>query len=169
MRYKTNILRWILPLLGIAFITLCRYQPGIAEWYARTVYPALSGALSAFSSLFPFPLMELLVIGLVLALILYPIRLRKKGIRLRKIFFREGEILAWIYVWFYLGWGLNYFRYNIYTRLQTPPVAYEEQHFKDFLKDYTERLNTTYQSETEIDLEELKEYVHTFYAKLPSA
>ena len=78
-------------------------------------------------------------------------------------------MLAWVYVWFYLGWGLNYFRYNIYTRLQTPPVAYEEQHFKDFLKDYTERLNTTYQSETEIDSEKLKEYVHTFYAKLPSA
>ena len=78
-------------------------------------------------------------------------------------------MLAWVYVWFYMGWGLNYFRYNIYTRLQTPPVAYEEQHFKDFLKDYTERLNTTYQSETEIDSEKLKEYVHTFYAKLPSA
>ena len=99
--------------------------------------------------------MEISVIGLVLALILYPIHLRKKGIRLRKILFREGEILAWVYVWFYLGWGLNYFRHNIYTRLQTPPVAYEEQHFKDFLKDYTERLNTTYQSETEIDSEKL--------------
>ena len=169
MRNKTNILRWILPLLGIAFITLCRYQPGIAEWYARTVYPPLSAALSAFSSLFPFPLMEISVIGLVLALILYPIRLRKKGIRLRKIFFREGEILAWIYVWFYLGWGLNYFRYNIYTRLQAPPMAYEEQHFKDFLKDYTERLNTTYQPQTKIEKNVLREQIITFYTHLPSA
>ena len=169
MSQLTERCRQALLLASIAFTILCRYMPDMAEWYARMVYPPLSAALSAFSSLFPFPLEEILVISLILVLILSPIRLRKKGIRLRKIFFREGEILAWIYVWFYLGWGLNYYRHNIYIRLQTPPVAYEEQHFKDFLKDYTERLNATYQASTEIDNEELKQYVHAFYAKLPSA
>jgi len=164
----TGRCRQALLLASIAFITLCRYQPGIAEWYARTVYPPLSAALSAFSSLFPFPLMELLVVSLILWLILYPVWKRKKGIPWRKILLREMEMLAWIYVWFYWGWGLNYFRYNIYTRLQTPPVPYEEQHFKEFLKDYTEKLNSTYQSDTEIDSERLKEYVQTFYANLPS-
>ena len=161
-------IRWVLLLLSITFVGVCRYVPSLAEGYARTVYPILSSSLSAFSSLFPFPLMEVFVVSLILALILYPIRLHKKGMSLRKILFREGEMLAWVYVWFYLGWGLNYYRYNIYTRLQTPPVAYEEQHFKDFLKDYTERLNTAYQSSITIDDEELKQYVHTFYANLPA-
>ena len=169
MSQLTGRCRQALLLASIAFITLCRYQPGIAEWYARTVYPPLSAALSAFSSLFPFPLMELLVVSLILWLTLYPVWKRKKGIPWLKILLREMEMLAWIYVWFYLGWGLNYFRYNIYTRLQTPPVPYEEQHIKDFLKDYTERLNTTYQADTKIDSEKLKKYVHAFYAKLPSA
>ena len=168
MNRLTGRCRQALLLASIAFITLCRYQPSIAEWYARTVYPPLSAALSAFSSLFPFPLMELLVVSLILWLILYPVWKRKKGIPWRKILLREMEMLAWIYVWFYWGWGLNYFRYNIYTRLQTPPVPYEEQHFKEFLKDYTEKLNSTYQSDTEIDSERLKEYVQTFYANLPS-
>lgn len=169
MRNSLAILRWVLLSGGITFIIICRYMPNIAEWYALTVYPPLSTILSVFSSLFPFPLEEILVVALLLWLILYPIRERKKGIRFRKIFFREAEILAWVYVWFYLGWGLNYFRYNIYTRMQTSPVAYEEQHFKDFLKDYTSRLNDTYQSETEMDAERLKEYVHAFYSHLPSA
>ena len=163
-----RIVRLTLLFLGIVFVILCRYMPNLAEGYARIVYPPLSAALSAFSSLFPFPLMEVFVVGLILALIIYPIRLRKKGIRLRQILFREGEILAWVYVWFYLGWGLNYYRYNIYTRLHTPPVAYEEQHFKDFLKDYTERLNTTYQPPTKMNEVELKEHVHAFYTQLPS-
>ena len=169
MNRLTGRCRQALLLASIAFITLCRYQPSIAEWYARTVYPPLSAALSAFSSLFPFPLMELLVVSLILWLILYPVWKRKKSIPWRKILLREMEMLAWVYVWFYMGWGLNYFRHNIYTRLQTPPVAYEEQHFKDFLKDYTERLNTTYQADTKIDSEILKEHVQTFYANLPSA
>ena len=169
MNRLTGRCRQALLLASIAFITLCRYQPSIAEWYARTVYPPLSAALSAFSSLFPFPLMELLVVSLILWLILYPVWKWKKSIPWRKILLREMEMLAWVYVWFYMGWGLNYFRHNIYTRLQTPPVAYEEQHFKDFLKDYTERLNTTYQADTKIDSEILKENVQTFYANLPSA
>lgn len=163
-----RIVRWILLCVALAFILCCRYMPALAEWYARMAYPVLSSTLSAFSSLFPFPLMEVFVVVLILWLIIYPIRLRKKGMSLGQIIFREGEILLWIYVWFYLSWGLNYYRYNIYTRLQTPPVAYEEQHFQDFLKEYTDRLNTTYQPTTEMDGEELKHYVHSFYANLPS-
>ena len=144
-------------------------MPDMAEWYARMVYPIFSATLSAFSSLFPFPLMEVFVVGLILWLIIYPICLRKKGIRLRKIMLSEGEILAWVYVWFYLGWGMNYYRHHIYTRMQMTPVAYEEQHFKDFLKDYTERLNATYQASTDIADEELKQHVHAFYAQLPAS
>ena len=163
-----RIIRWSVLLLALSFVVLCRYMPNLAEWYAQTVYPPLSAALSAFSSLFPFPLMEVFVVVLILALVLYPIRLRKKGIRLRKIIFREGEILAWVYVWFYLAWGMNYYRHHIYTRLQTPPVAYEEAHFKSFLNDYTERLNTTYQAETKIDDKTLRAAIGVFYTNLPS-
>ena len=168
MSQLTGRCRQALFLKSIAFTILCRYMPDMAEWYARTVYPPLSAALSAFSSLFPFPLEEILVIGLVFWLILYPIWKRSKGILCRKILIRIAEVLAGVYVWFYLGWGLNYFRYNIYTRLQTPPVAYEEQRFKDFLKEYTEQLNATYQPHTEIDSDTLKKHISGFYAHLPA-
>ena len=168
MRNRLALIRWTLLLTSIVFIFLCRYMPSMAEWYAQTVYPPLSYGLSVFSSLFPFPLEEILVIGLVLWLIFYPIRKRSKGTHWRKILVRMAEALAGVYVWFYLGWGLNYFRYNIYTRLQTPPVPYEEQHFKDFLKDYTERLNATYQSQIEMEGSLLREHIGNFYTNLPS-
>ena len=48
-------------------------------------------------------------------------------------------------------------------------VAYEEVHFKNFLNEYTEQLNAVYQPTIEMEDEELKEYVHTFYTNLPSA
>ena len=168
MRKSISTCSRILLLTAFSFVVLCRYMSDMAEWYAQIIYPPLSSALSAFSSLFPFPLMEVFVISLIFGLILYPIRLRKKGMSFRHIIFREGEILAWVYVWFYLSWGLNYYRYNIYTRIQTTPVAYEEQHFKDFLKDYTEHLNATYQSSTKIEEKELRQHVHAFYTQLPS-
>ena len=162
-----KFLRLTLLLLGIIFVILCRFMPNLAEGYALTVYPSLSATLSAFSSLFPFPLIEVFVVGLILWLICYPIWKRRKGICWRKILFREIEMLAWVYVWFYLSWGLNYYRYNIYTRLQTPPVAYEEQHFQDFLKEYTQCLNASYQPLTEIDSDTLRHHIGSFYANLP--
>lgn len=168
MKHKPTIIRRALLLASITFIIACRYMPALAEWYAHEVYPFLSSVLSAISSLFPFPLEEILVVSLILWLVLYPVRKRKKDISWRKILLGEVEILAWVYVWFYMGWGLNYFRYNIYTRMQTPPVAYEEQRFKDFLKEYTEQLNATYQPHTEIDSDTLKKHISGFYAHLPA-
>lgn len=168
MNKKVEKIRWIGLFLALLFIMLCRYMPSMAEWYAQTVYPTLSALLSAFSSVFSFPLMEIFVTSLILWLILYPIYKRKKGIHWRKIITRELETIAWVYVWFYLAWGMNYYRYNIYTRLQVSPVAFEEQHFKDFLKEYTERLNASYQADTHIDARTLRETVSSFYTHLPA-
>ena len=162
-----KILRWGLPILAILFVILCRYQPAWAEGYARIVYPSLSSALCAFSSIFPFSLEEVLVVVCVLWIILFPIVQRRKGKSWKYIGGRELEMLAWIYVWFYFGWGLNYFRYNIYTRLQTPPVKYEEQKFLDFLHAYTDSLNTTYIPNAELPVETIDKEVKDFYQNLP--
>lgn len=161
-------IRWALLLLALFFIVLCRYMPSIAEGYALTIYPPLSAALSAFSSLFSFPLMEIFVVFLILWLIFYPIKKRKKKTSWKKILLYEAEILVWIYIWFYLGWGLNYYRYNIYTRLHTSPKSYEEQIFKNFLKEYTKHLNNAYQAEIDIAPDILREHIGTFYTNLPS-
>ena len=160
-RYRIAIL-----LVGIAFVVLCQQTPHLSEWYGRTVYPLLSAALSAFSSLFPFSLTEISVIVAFFVLIIYPIRLQKKGNPFLKVLFRQVEIFGWIYLWFYLAWGLNYYRYDIHTRLQTSPIAYEEARFKSFLNEYTEQLNATYQAEIKIDAETLRAEVGAFYTNL---
>lgn len=160
-------LRWGLPVLAILFVILCRYQPAWAEGYARMVYPFLSVALSAFSSLFPFSLEEVLVVVCILWILLFPFIQRRRGKSWKYIGGRELEMLAWIYVWFYFGWGLNYFRYNIYTRLQIPPVKYEEQKFMDFLHAYTDSLNTTYIPYAELPVETIDREVKDFYQNLP--
>ena len=160
-------LRWGLPVLAILFVILCRYQPAWAEGYARMVYPFLSVALSAFSSLFPFSLEEVLVVVCILWILLFPFIQRRRGKSWKYIGGRELEMLAWIYVWFYFGWGLNYFRYNIYTRLQIPPVKYEEQKFMDFLHAFTDSLNTTYIPYAELPVETIDREVKDFYQNLP--
>lgn len=162
-----KVIRWGLLLVAILFVILCRYNPALAEGYARHIYPTVSFALSAFSSLFPFSLEEILIVLIVLWMILFPVWMRKRRRTWKHILIREVEVLAWVYVWFYWGWGLNYFRYNIYTRLQVKPVSYEEQLFLDFLHDYTDSLNAAYIPQIKLSPETIDKEIKDFYLHLP--
>lgn len=152
----------------ILFIVLCRFLPSWAEGYARRVYPVVSAVLSGFSSVFPFSLEEVLVPGIVLWMILYPVFKRRRGGTRKSILVREAEVLAWVYIWFYLGWGLNYFRYNIYARARVAPAQYEERAFLDFLHEYTDSLNLSYRPVVRADLQATDREVKEFYRQIPS-
>lgn len=167
-RKKLVILRWELPLLLVLLIVLCRFVPSWAEGYARYVYTVSSAALSFLSSFFPFSLEEILVPAVVLWLVVAPVLHRCKKRTWRYILCREVEVLAWVYIWFYLGWGLNYFRYSIYARASVTPAQYEEQAFKDFLKVYADSLNHAYIPGVRVDTAALGEEVKAFYRNVPA-
>ena len=116
------ILRYTVPAWLLLCVVLCRFFPVMAEGYARHIYPWLSAALSAIASVFPFSLEEVLVVVIILWMIIYPFLKRRKKKSWRFIVGREVELLAWVYIWFYLGWGLNYFRYDIYRRMEVEPA-----------------------------------------------
>lgn len=162
-----KLIRWGLLLMAILFVILCRYFPNLAEGYARCVYPYVSIVLSAFSSWFSFSLEEVLAVLVILWVVLFPVLKRKKGCGWKSILGGLVECLAWIYVWFYMGWGMNYFRHNIYTRLQMKPVAYEEQKFMAFLDNYTDSLNATYIEGMDLSMETIDKEVKSFYRRLP--
>lgn len=167
-RMKTFV-RWVLPLCLIGFIVSCRYVPLLAETYARVVYPILSAALSAFSSCVPFSLEEVLLVAVIGWMVVLPFWLKRKAKSWKQILAREVEVLVWIYIWFYLGWGLNYFRYNVYTRLQVPPARYEEAEFLSFLDVYTDSLNAVWCPVNEIDVRAIEQETKTFYHRLPDS
>ena len=139
------ILRYIVLALLLLCIVLCRFFPVMAEGYARHIYPWLSAALSAIASVFPFSLEEVLVVVIILWMIIYPFLKRRKKKSWRFIVGREVELLAWVYIWFYLGWGLNYFRYDIYRRMEVEPAGYDEQAFRQVPSMYGLALPQDYQ------------------------
>lgn len=164
-----SVLRLAMPALLLAGIVLCRFCPVVAEGYARCVYPWLSAALSAVASVFPFSLEEVWVIGIVLWMIVYPFLKRRKQKSWRFILLREVECLVWVYIWFYLGWGLNYFRQDIYRRAKVEPARYEEQAFLDFLQAYTDSLNRSYRAEVKWNAAAMDLEMKAFYRNVPSS
>ena len=138
--------RHIILIVLLAFVLTARFSVEIGEWYSIVIYPVVSGFLSYAASWIPFSLEEIVVAGAVLLLVFIIANGIRKKIGFVKVLFQACEFLLWIYVWFYIGWGCNYYRESIYSRLGVERQAYDESVFMDFITDYADSLNSTYEA-----------------------
>ena len=160
--------RWIILAIFLVAIWIVMGNPRLGEWYSRSIYPWVSGMLSRFSCLFPFSVGDCFIYGSIAGLLGYLsyaiIRRRRIGRTIRHVV----EYLAWVYVWFYIAWGLNYFREDFFTRTRTTYVPFSSEHFQSFLDAYTDSLNASWVPIETIDREVVKEAVLDGYRKLPT-
>lgn len=138
----------------IRYVALCvllltvwatQLVPVMGKAYACNVYPVIAYCLSSFSRLIPFALGDLFIALSIAGVFLYPLyarRYQKK--KWKRILLNDAEYLLWIYVWFYLAWGLNYSQPNFYQRTAIPYTAYTPENFRHFVDDYVEKLNASY-------------------------
>lgn len=164
-----RLVRRCVAALLFAFILICRFSHDCGEWYARQVYPSLSRWLSWTTAWVPFSLEECVVVGLVVWLIAYPFWAWRRGCRRRVIVLNVSELLLWVYVWFYWGWGINYFRHDFYQRLHLTPVAYDDTAFHRFLDAYADSLNNAYHATATLSHEAIQQEVKTLYTDYPSS
>ena len=160
--------RYLILLLLTAFILSTRYNTNIAEWYAVSLYPTISAVLSFIVCWIPFSMEEIFVLGaILLSCIIFARGIRKKE-RWYKVALYEIELVAWIVVWFYIGWGMNYFRQNIYERASVEKQKFNEEVFNHFLSDYANNLNAAYTDSTAVlSIGEFSKELKELYAKLP--
>lgn len=161
--------RRIILILLLAGIFCFRLIPGMGEVYARSVYPSVSFVLSWIVSPVPLLLEEIGVILIAMFSLAYPFVARRKGRLWRQIVGNEVELVLWVYVWFYWGWGMNYFRNDFFNRAAVVPATYEEEHFHRFLTAYTDSLNATFVPVSDIPRpEDAETEIKSLYRKVPS-
>lgn len=143
--------RWVILAVLLVFVWVVMASPVMGEWYARAVYPLFSAVLSRISSLFPLSVGDCFIYGSIVGLLVYLIYsiFRKRSWKI--VTGRMLEYLLWVYVWFYMAWGLNYFREDFFTRTQIPYSAYSADAFRSFLSSYTDSLNTSFVDVDKID------------------
>ena len=73
--------RHIILILLAALITAARFSEHIGEWYAVTIYPRMSAALSLSASCIPVSMEEILVVAAVILMIVVGIELTPAGER----------------------------------------------------------------------------------------
>lgn len=120
-----------------------------------------------FSRWIPFALGDLFIFLSIIGVIAYPFyaRLHKK-LRWKKILLNDGEYLLWIYVWFYLAWGLNYSQKNFYQRTEIPYTEYNKENFQTFVNEYIDLLNHSYTPVTSINEKLVREESIRLYHQL---
>lgn len=159
-------IRYIILSILSAFIIAARVNVSVGEWYATSLYPYISTTLSLLVSWIPFSMTEILVVGTVILMIYVLIRNIRHREKIWKIVIKEAEIVAWIMVWLYFGWGMNYFRESIYTRGNFTREAFDEVVFKQFMTDYADSLNNSYIPET-VEMSVYENDIKERYSSVP--
>lgn len=152
MKRKPKI-RTIVLVVLLLLVWLTQAIPALGDAYARSVYPVIAFCLSSFSRLIPFAIGDLFIFLSITGVIVYPIYGYIKKHPWKKIWLRDGEYLLWVYVWFYLAWGLNYSQPNFYQRTGIPYTAYTPENFSAFIDEYIKDLNASYVPVTAINKE----------------
>ncbi|WP_308777592.1 DUF3810 domain-containing protein [uncultured Bacteroides sp.] len=165
-RFSAKYWRWGVWAALFIYIAVCRYIPSCGEWYACHVYPVISIALSALVSFIPFSLEEVLVVSVVLFLAIYPCYARRRKVAWWIVIRRELEILVGMYCWFYVGWGMNYYRHDFFTRSGIQPLAYDSVCFHRFVTGYIERLNDSRVPDVRFDCDGLEKNVKQLYGQI---
>lgn len=158
--------RYIILFVLAAFIIVARFDVSVGEWYATYLYPYISAVLSLLVSWIPFSMTEILVVSAVALMIYGLIRDIRHKEKAWKIFIKEAEIIAWMMVWLYFGWGMNYFRESIYTRGDFKRQVFDEVVFKLFMTDYADSLNQSYTLDT-IDMSVYENDIKERYSSVP--
>lgn len=158
--------RHIILLILSVFIIAARVNVSVGEWYATHLYPYISTSLSLLVSWIPFSMTEVLIVSSVALMIYVLIRNIRHREKVWKIFIREAEIVVWIVVWLYFGWGMNYFRENIYTRGNITRQTFDEIVFKQFMTDYADSLNNSYTPET-VEMSVYENDIKERYSSVP--
>lgn len=116
-------------------------QQFAGEWYAQNIYPFVSAILSWVGGIFPFSLGDHMIVGLYVALVV--LLFWYKITFLKRLSYFLTAILGMV-IWFYLSWGINYSRDDIYTRTNTEQKRHSNEEFKTFTDGFIDRMNIAY-------------------------
>lgn len=150
MKIRTN--KWLLCVSALVVVTLFQVIPGGGAFYASHVYPFLGSVLSRVSGLLPFAMGDLFIAVSIVGVMAYPLYALCRGQHSAKVVMgRVVRYLLWVYVWFYLAWGLNYSQPDVYQRIGMQPAEVSAKELKAFACRYADSLNATYMPIRRID------------------
>ncbi len=158
-------IRFVIPIVFLAFIFLCSRIPLLADAYMVRCYPAIATVLSLITQWVPFSLLDLLIIVAIVILLGSIIMMCMRRLTVRcwaNIFLLS---ILWIIVWFYMAWGIGYFRPGFHQRFAVAQPAEDKDFFEAFVIRYIDSLNHAYIADPPFDIKEIDRAIEITYEK----
>ena len=159
-------LTYTIPIPFLVFIFLCSRIPALAEWYMQVFFPPIATLLSFFSRLVPFSLLDIVLVSGILLLPTSIVMLCLRKWRFRKWLKITSLSVTWIIVWFYMAWGIAYFRPAFHERFGIEVVKEDPAFFEALVERYIERLNQSHVADPyQFSFEEIAAAIEASFAK----
>jgi hypothetical protein len=134
----------------------------------RHCYPVVATVLSFVSRLFPFSLLDVLFIASVVLFILGVVLLLLHRLSLRRWIRTTVLALLWLPAWFYMSWGVGYFRPDFYARSGMLQQTADKEFFETFVLRYIDSLNCAYPAVKDFNANAVNKEIERQYGRYRS-
>jgi hypothetical protein len=132
-------------LLVFAGVRLAHGNPDLVErYYSTGIYPFIAKVFSSVSRTVPFSLWDLFWILNILVAVCGLVLIIFRKVRFKLYLLRMAQLLCFLYSFFYLSWGFNYFRPDIEKRLGWSKLNIDEESFRSILDTLIIQTNKTH-------------------------
>ena len=138
-----------LVVLAAGIYILSERHQLVERWYSSGLFPPLAVALRFTLGSIPFSLGDLLYAGVLLYVcrelfLFVRMLLQKTGWRQALVPLQKAALLLlFVYVYFYLFWGLNYYRLGIAHQLSLRPTAFSQSELQVLTTRLLKKANQT--------------------------
>jgi hypothetical protein len=138
----------------------------MAEAYIGHCYPVIAAVLSSVSCRFPFSLFDVLIIVAAVVFIGSIVLMFMRKLSFIRWLKAVVASILWLVSWFYMSWGIAYFRPGFHERFGVEQPVEDAACFEALVCRYIDSLNKSYVAEPDLDIDEIDSAVETSYEKL---
>jgi len=164
---KSNKQKWMRLLVAagilLAVIFIFSRSSMLSEAYMRTIYPVIATIISFISAIFPFSLYDLFIVAALIWFIGMILRVILRKLTLSAFFYSLLRFTLIVVAWFYLSWGIAYFRDDFYTRNEVKEVPFDKENLHNVTLRFIENANRFYVISDEMDKEDVRDVIEQSY------
>lgn len=156
----------VAALLLLALILVFSRSTRLSEAYMQHLYPLYATLFSFLSGIVPFSLYDLLITLALLWGVGMTAMLLFRKIGWKRFFLSVGWFVVIGVAWFYLGWGVAYFREDFYARSELEKAPYDSENLMRITEAIIDKANRSYLDCSGMDKEEVRREIEQSYTLL---
>ena len=163
-KYFSSFMKFVIPVIFLVFVFLCSRIPFLAETYMIYCYPAIATVLSFVNRWIFFSLLDVLVIASIILLLGSIVMMCMRKLSFRRWIRVFLLSVLWIVIWFYMAWGISYFRPPFHDRFNVDQPKEDKIFFEALVSRYIDSLNHAYIPVSHFDADEIDREIESLYA-----